>query len=188
VTPLLSLPLVFGTRVDTIPARVPYLHVPAERVAAWQQRLGPRERPRIGLCWWGSHHILKRSLSIDTLRPVLSIPDIEVHAVQKEIPADQRDWLAKHGTPIDHSAKLQDYADTAALMSLLDLVVTIDTSVTHLAGAIMLQHNADWRWLLGRDDSPWYPTARLSRQQKAGDWTDLVAKVASALHHWAGQR
>jgi ADP-heptose:LPS heptosyltransferase len=88
---------------------------------------------------------------------------------------------------IDHSAELQDYADTAALISLLDLVVTIDTSVAHLAGAlaapawIMLQHNADWRWLLRRSDSPWYPTARLFRQQRAGDWGSVVNDVAQAL-------
>jgi ADP-heptose:LPS heptosyltransferase len=128
------------------------------------------------------------------LLPLLSIPDLEVHALQKEIPADQRDWLAKHGLLIDHSAELQDYADTAALISLLDLVVTIDTSVAHLAGAlaapvwIMLQHNADWRWLVDRSDSPWYPTARLFRQRQAGNWAHVVAEVTSALRCWAGQR
>ena len=88
---------------------------------------------------------------------------------------------------IDHSEELQDFADTAALISLLDLVVTIDTSVAHLAGAlgkpvwIMLQYSADWRWLLDRDDSPWYPTARLFRQRRRGDWHGVVADVASAL-------
>jgi tetratricopeptide (TPR) repeat protein len=194
VTPLLSLPLVFGTRVNTVPARVPYLHAPTKWVSIWQPRLGPRVRSRIGLCWWGSQHILKRSLSVEMLLPLLSIPDLEVHALQKEIPADQRDWLAKHGLLIDHSAELQDYADTAALISLLDLVVTIDTSVAHLAGAlaapvwIMLQHNADWRWLVDRSDSPWYPTARLFRQRQAGNWAHVVAEVTSALRCWAGQR
>jgi tetratricopeptide (TPR) repeat protein len=187
VTPLLSLPLIFGTRVETIPAQVPYLLAPAERVKIWEHRLDARVRPRIGLCWWGSQHILKRSISIETLLPILSIPDIEVHALQKEIPADQREWLVQHGMLIDHSAELQDYADTAALISLLDLVVTIDTSVAHLAGAlaapawIMLPHNADWRWLLHRSDSPWYPTARLFRQQRAGDWGSVVNDVVQAL-------
>jgi ADP-heptose:LPS heptosyltransferase len=107
--------------------------------------------------------------------------------LQKEIPPMQRDWLAAHKLLTEHSAELNDYADTAALISLLDLVVTIDTSVAHLAGAlgvpvwIMLQHSADWRWLLDRDDSPWYPTARLFRQRRAGDWDGVVARVARAL-------
>ncbi len=187
VTPLLSLPLVFGTDLYSIPADVPYLHAPPARLARWQQRLGPRTRPRIGLAWWGSQHIPKRSLPIDALLPVLSLDGIELHSLQKELPASQRDWLAARLGLIDHSAELDDFADTAALMSLLDLVVTIDTSIAHLAGAlgkpvwIMLQYSADWRWLLGRDDSPWYPTARLFRQQRRGDWTSVVADVARAL-------
>jgi tetratricopeptide (TPR) repeat protein len=187
ITPLLSLPLVFGTELDSIPAEVPYLRPPAERLAVWQRRLGPRTRPRIGLAWWGSQHIPKRSLPIQTLVPMLSLDGIEIHALQKEIPQAQRDWLAAQPRLIDHSGELHDFADTAALISLLDLVVTIDTSVAHLAGAlgksvwIMLQYSADWRWLLDRDDSPWYPTARLFRQQRRGDWTDVVAAVSSRL-------
>jgi tetratricopeptide (TPR) repeat protein len=187
VTPLLSLPLVFGTRLDSTPAQVPYLRAPAERLAVWQRRLGARACPRIGLAWWGSQHIPKRSLPIEALLPLLSCPGIELHALQKEIPPMQRDWLAAHKLLTEHSAELNDYADTAALISLLDLVVTIDTSVAHLAGAlgvpvwIMLQHSADWRWLLDRDDSPWYPTARLFRQRRAGDWDGVVARVARAL-------
>jgi tetratricopeptide (TPR) repeat protein len=187
VTPLLSLPLVFGTELDSIPAEVPYLRAPSGRLVAWQQRLGPRTRPRIGLAWWGSQHIPKRSLSIDALLPVLSLAGIEIHALQKEIPSAQRDWLAAHPLLIDHSGELHDFADTAALISLLDLVVTIDTSVAHLAGAlgkpvwIMLQYSADWRWLLDRDDSPWYPNARLFRQRRRGDWDGVVADVARAL-------
>jgi tetratricopeptide (TPR) repeat protein len=194
VTPLLSLPLVFGTELDSIPADVPYLHAPPATLAAWQQRLGPRKKPRIGLAWWGSQHIPKRSLSIEALLPVLSLDGIEVHSLQKDLPPAQRDWLTARPMPIDHSADLHDFADTAALMSLLDLVVTIDTSVAHLAGAlgkpvwIMLQHSADWRWLLERNDSPWYPTARLFRQQQRGDWDSVVADVAQALSATADMR
>jgi tetratricopeptide (TPR) repeat protein len=187
VTPLLSLPLVFGTELDCVPSEVPYLHASPARLAAWRHRLGPRTRPRIGLAWWGSQHIAKRSIAIEALLPALSSDDIEIHALQKEIPSAQRDWLVAHPLLIDHRDALSDFADTAALISLLDLVVTIDTSVAHLAGAlgkpvwIMLQHNADWRWLLDRDDSPWYPTARLFRQKQRGDWHGVVAEVAQAL-------
>jgi tetratricopeptide (TPR) repeat protein len=103
VTPLASLPLVFGTRLDSVPAPVPYLRAPPERLAAWQQRLGPRSRRRIGLAWWGSQHIPTRSLMIETLLPVLTCPGFEVHALQKEIPSAQRDWLAAHPLLVDHS-------------------------------------------------------------------------------------
>jgi hypothetical protein len=192
VTPLLSLPLMFGTELDSIPAEVPYLHAPPARLEAWQERLGPRKQPRIGLTWWGSQHIPKRSLSIDALLPVLLLPGIEIHVLQKDLPPEQRAWLATHPLVIDHGDELRDYADTAALISLLDLVVTIDTSVAHLAGAlgkpvwIMLQYSADWRWLLDRDDSPWYPTARLFRQHRRGDWNGVVADVATEIVAWSG--
>jgi hypothetical protein len=193
VTPLLSLPLVFRTELDSIPAEVPYVHVPAERLAAWQQRLGPRTRRRIGLAWWGSQHIAKRSVALETLLPLLSLPDIDFHSLQKELPSEQLDWLAAHPLVVDHRDEFNDYADTAALISQLDLVVTIDTSVAHLAGAlgapvwIMLPYSADWRWLLNRDDSPWYPTARLFRQKRRGDWEGVVADVANELVAWRGK-
>ena len=96
--PLLSMPLVFGTALDSIPAEVPYLDAPPARLEAWRQRLGPRTRPRVGLSWWGSQHIPKRSLSIAALLPMLSLPGIEFHALQKEIPPAQRDWL--RGAPV----------------------------------------------------------------------------------------
>jgi hypothetical protein len=118
------------------------------------------------------------------LQPLLSVPEVEWHALQKEIPARQRGRL---GPMIDHGADLYDFADTAALIAELDLVVTIDTAVAHLAGAlgrpvwIMLRYDADWRWLLDRDDSPWYPTARLFRQPSAGDWQGVVADLMRAL-------
>jgi tetratricopeptide (TPR) repeat protein len=187
VTPLLSLPLMFGTDLATIPSQAPYLQAPREREAAWQQRLGPPTRRRIGLAWWGSQHIARRSLPIEMLLPILSTLNVEFHALQKELPPAHREFMAAHPTLIDHSADLADFAETAALISQLDLVVTIDTAVAHLAGAlgkpvwIMLHHNADWRWLLDRTDSPWYPTARLFRQKRAGDWKGVVSSVARAL-------
>ena len=179
--------MMFGTDLATVPSKVPYLHAPRERKAAWQQRLGPPTRRRVGLAWWGSQHIAKRSLPIELLLPILSTPNAEFHALQKEVPPAHREFMAAHPALIDHSVDLADFADTAALISQLDVVVTIDTAVAHLAGAlgkpvwIMLQHSADWRWLLDRTDSPWYPTARLFRQKHAGDWKDVVSRVARAL-------
>ena len=180
ITPLLSLPLIFGTDLTSIPAEVPYLRAPADRLAKWRERLGVPTRQRVGVAWWGAQHIPRRSLPIDTLQPLLSLDDFEFHSLQKIAPVT-------HPALIDHSAELEDFADTAALISLLDLVVTIDTSVAHLAGAlgvpvwIMLKHDADWRWLLDRGDSPWYPTARLFRQGQRGDWGGVVAAIVTAL-------
>jgi Flp pilus assembly protein TadD len=187
VTPLLSLPLVFGTDLGSIPASVPYLRPPKQRLAAWRKRLGRSKPRRVGLVWWGSQHIPKRSLPFPALQPLLSLDDIEFHALQKEIPATHAALLARHTNLIDHRDELTDFADTAALISLLDLVVTIDTSVAHLAGAlgkpvwIMLHCTADWRWLRDRADSPWYPSARLFRQRRRGDWLPVVSDVADAL-------
>jgi hypothetical protein len=187
VTPLLSLPLAFGTEVASIPAEMPYLQVPEGRAAAWRARLGPRSRPRIGLAWRGSQHIPQRSMPLATLAPLLDRGDVEFHALQKDITPTDRAWLARHGGLTDHSESLTDFADTAALIGLMDLVVTIDTSVAHLAGAlaapvwIMLPFSADRRWLLDREDSPWYPTARLFRQSRRGDWDGVVDRVAAAL-------
>ena len=190
LTPLLSLPLAFGTSVQTIPGTVPYLRAPEPRVARWAAMLGPRLHPRIGVAWWGSQHIARRSMPIGTLAPVLHIPDLEFHALQKEIPVPDQDWLAAHPLVTDHHAALDDFADTAALISHMDLVITIDTSVAHLAGAlgvpvwIMLPFSPDWRWLRDGAGSPWYPTARLFRQARRGDWDDVVRRVAQALSSW----
>jgi len=187
LTPLLSLPLAFGTALDNVPAAVPYLRVPDARMLRWAAQLGPRTKPRIGIAWWGSQHIARRSMPIATLAPVLTISALECHALQKEIPTPDQDWLAAHGLVATHCAGLQDFADTAALIAQMDLVISIDTSVAHLAGAlgkpvwIMLPFSADWRWLRDRDDSPWYPTARLFRQPQRGAWHDVVQRVAEAL-------
>ncbi len=187
LTSLLSLPLAFGTEVKTIPAAVPYLHAPADRLAAWRDRLGPRSAPRVGLAWWGAQHIPERSIPLTALEPLLRHPGIEFHALQKEIPDQQRAWLAAHLLARLHADDLRDFADTAALIMQMDLVITIDTSVAHLAGAlgrqvwIMLLRGADWRWLRHRTDSPWYPTARLFRRGTEPDWAAVVDAVVRAL-------
>ena len=118
---------------------------------------------------------------------LLARPDLEFHSLQKEMPDADRHWLAAHGVVVDHSADQKNFADAAALVAQMDLVLSIDTSLAHLAGAlgkpvwIMLPFSADWRWLVGRSDTPWYPTARLFRQQRPGDWDGVVAEVAQAL-------
>jgi Flp pilus assembly protein TadD len=188
--PLMSLPLAFGTTLDSIPARIPYLAADPQKQRAWQGRLGPKVRPRLGLVWSGNpHHINDRyrSMSLRTLAPLLK-EDFEFHSLQKALRAE--DWAALADFPQlhSHSEALHDFTDTAALVAELDGVITIDTSVAHLAGAlgkpvwILLPYVADYRWLTQRNDSPWYPTARLFRQNSIGDWSNVIEDVIHGLH------
>jgi Flp pilus assembly protein TadD len=184
----MSLPLAFATDLATIPALVPYLRTPASRIARMKHHLGPVLGPRIGVVWSGSIASLPRSaMPLMVLEPLLRRAGVEFHCLQKEIRTEDRAWLDRTNIITTHEAMLRDFGDTAALIDAMDLVVSIDTAVAHLAGAmakpvwIMLPFNPDWRWLLGRDDSPWYPTARLFRQPKPGDWDAVVRSVAASL-------
>jgi len=186
--PLMSLPLAFSTRLETIPAfENGYLRAPAEDIARWDQRL-PAGRRRIGLVWSGSQthaNDTNRSLALTKLLPLFTPGDVWV-SLQKEVRDADRAALEGSGI-LDVSAELGDFADTAALITNLDLVISVDTSVAHLAGAlgkptwVMLPFAPDFRWLLDREDSPWYPKMRLFRQGRAGDWDGVVARIGDAL-------
>ena len=189
--PLMSLPLACHTTLETIPAEVPYLTAPADRLAHWQDRLGPRPagRRRIAIAWAGNPdhgQNRTRSLPLERLRGLLQRDDCEFHIALTPVP--EADRAAVDALPlVDHSAVLRDFADTAALLSLMDLVISVDTSVAHLGGAlarptfVLLPFCAEWRWLIDRSDSPWYPTARLFRQPVPGDWESVIAAVMGAL-------
>jgi len=189
-SPLMSLPHGFGTTLDTIPARIPYLAAPPERIAHWQSILGRAKRKRVGLAWSGNKAHLgdrHRSIPLATLAPLLAVPNVDFVSLQKEI--RETDRAAYDAAPqlLKHGETLGDFADTAGLVECVDLVVSVDTAVAHLAGALgrpvwlLLSWNAEWRWLDDRDDSPWYPTARLFRQESRGDWDGLIRRVAAAL-------
>jgi tetratricopeptide (TPR) repeat protein len=187
--PLLSLPLAMETRLETIPAWPGYLEADAGRREAMAARLGPRRRPRVGIVWSGNAALRKdrrRSVPFDQLEPLLAA-DVDWHALQIEIRPDDADAFRRSGSVAFHGEALKDFADTAALIAQMDLVISVDTGVAHLAGAlgkpvwILLPINPDWRWLLGRADSPWYPSARLFRQTRAGDWSAVIAAVRSSL-------
>jgi hypothetical protein len=194
--PLLSLPLAFGTTLATIPDNVPYVHADAEQVARWQTRLGPSGSLRVGLAWSGNpahKNDYRRSLAFDCLAPVLALPDVQFVSLQKKVrPADAE--RLRRSPLIDLAAELNDFADTAAVVASLDLVIAVDTAVAHLAGAmgkptwVLLPFSPDWRWLLDRDNSPWYPTARLFRQPRIGDWASVIARVAEELWRRADLR
>jgi tetratricopeptide (TPR) repeat protein len=186
--PVASLPLAFRTTLANLPAQVPYLGAPPEYLMLWQALLGLRRRKRIGIAWFGRQNMPHRSLPLHTLAPLLlGRQDVEFHSLQKEMPESDRRWLATHGVVVDHTEDQRNFLDTTALVARMDMVLSIDTAMAHLAGAlgkpvwIMLPFSADWRWLVGRSDSPWYPTARLFRQKRPGDWNGVVAEVAQAL-------
>jgi tetratricopeptide (TPR) repeat protein len=187
--PLLSLPLAFGTRLETVPSVTPYLHAQAEDIAAWKARLGDKRRPRIGLVWSGNPSHLRdadRSIALAALLPLLDV-DADFISVQKDVRDTDAAVLAARSDILQVGDALNDFADTAALLSQLDLVITVDTSVTHLAGALgkpvwlLLPFIPDWRWLLDRETSPWYPTARLFRQDESRSYDGVIARVREAL-------
>ena len=188
-TPLASLPLAFRTCLDTIPAEVPYLNAPAETIARWAKWLGERRGLRVGLAWSGNpnhSNDANRSIPLADLLPLMGC-GAELIGLQKEPRPDDAATLEANPAIRNIGPAFQDFADTAAVIAQLDLIISADTSVAHLAGAlgkpvwIMLPCAPDWRWLLEREDSPWYPTARLFRQASPGDWANPVARIATAL-------
>jgi len=193
--PLSSLPLAFHTRLETIPAPVAYLPaVPQARCEEWQSRLGSHDRFRVGLVWSGNQvhkNDHNRSMALQALSPILDL-DATFVSLQKE-PRDQdMVFLRERADILDVSEHLEDFVATAALVSCLDLVITVDTSVAHLVGAlgcpvwIMLPFTPDYRWLLDRDDSPWYPTARLFRQTETRDYAPVIDRIRAELQNLIG--
>jgi tetratricopeptide (TPR) repeat protein len=188
--PMSSLPLAFATRLDTIPSGVSYLPAPAEsRVQAWESRLAPRHRLRVGLVWSGNpnhRNDRNRSIPLRTLSRILDA-DAAFVSLQKDPRPDDKAFLLESTGILDLTADLTDFTETAALLRCLDLVITVDTSVAHLAGAmgcptwILLPYAPDWRWLLDRDDSPWYPAVRLFRQPKPRDYDSVIDRVGAEL-------
>jgi tetratricopeptide (TPR) repeat protein len=187
--PLGSLPLAFGTTLETIPPPAP-LHVPGEKIAEWRARLGKRTRPRVGIAWAGNPenpNDRRRSSSLARFLPLLEEDRFEFHSLQKELREGDRELLARYPELRPWGDELDDFTDTAALLMNLDLFVSIDTSVAHLAATLgrpvwfLLTKLADWRYLLERGDTPWYPGARLFRQPRQDDWDAVVAEARAAL-------
>jgi tetratricopeptide (TPR) repeat protein len=189
---LLSIPFAMGTTPDNIPTHVPYLKPGEELSAKWRRRLGEKTgKLRVGLVWAGRpehRNDARRSLRFEQLTPLLAVDGIEFVSLQKGLAIKP----TGASRMIDFTSELQDFADTAALIESLDLVITVDTAVAHLAGAmgkavwVLLPSMPDWRWMLDREDSPWYPTMRLFRQPGCGDWETPIRKVAEALTQSAG--
>ncbi len=188
--PITSLPWIFETRLDSIPAETPYLPPPAaDRIAAWEQRLGARNRMRVGLVWSGNarhNNDRNRSIPLRLLARILDA-DATFVSLQKDVRTEDLSVLHERSDVVDLTAQLSDFAETAALVSCLDLVITVDTSVAHLSGAlgrptwILLPYAPDYRWLLHREDSPWYPSVRLFRQDASRDTACVVDRLRHEL-------
>ncbi|MBN9561502.1 MAG: tetratricopeptide repeat protein [Alphaproteobacteria bacterium] len=192
--PLSGLPRLHATRLATIPAKIPYIAAEPIKASAWSARLQtmlPHGYRRVGIVWSGREHPPNRSISLASLAPIAALEDICLVSLQMARAQDEVAGYFGCAPLLALGHEIADFTDTAAILANLDLVVTIDTAVAHLAGAmgkpawIMLPYSPDWRWLLEREDSPWYPTARLFRQPAPGQWEPVVACIATALS--AGQ-
>jgi hypothetical protein len=182
--PMQSLPLALGTTLATIPSAAAYLHADAATMAGWAERLslmGDR-RPRVGIAWAGNTGMIRdssRSLTPDRLAPLLGLTGLRSFSLQKggQASVPMTDFMDEMG----------DFSDTAGLVANLDLVISVDTAVAHLAAGLgkpvwlLDRFDPDWRWLLGRRDSPWYPSLRIYRQPKPGDWGSVLEEVAGDL-------
>lgn len=189
--PLTSLPRIFGTTLDNLPADVPYLHADPEKLLHWRAALDHETRLKVGVVWAGNPRHKgdrQRSLSAGAVLPRLVMPGVRLYSLQKEPRAEDAPVLAALGNEtVDLAPALGDFADTAAAVAALDLVITVDTSVAHLAGALgrpvwmLTPYALDWRWLRDREDSPWYPTMRLFRQRSPREWDDPLMRLTAAL-------
>jgi tetratricopeptide (TPR) repeat protein len=189
--PLLSLPMLFRTDMDSIPAGAPYLHADAALAAAWRARLDSAGAAlKVGVAWAGNpkhRNDRNRSMPISALAPLAGVADLFFISLQKGPVGAQAADPAPGITLADFTAELHDWVDTAALIANLDLVICVDTAIAHLAGAmgrptwILQPVSVDWRWLLDRADSPWYPSVRLFRQSSPGDWKTPMNEIVEAL-------
>ena len=194
--PMVSLPLALGTRLETIPTKSPYLFADEALREAWHRRLPPKTKPRVGIVWRGNAKDKtnrRRSVDLATFASLLSA-NVSLISLQKELTEDDAAALRQIDHVVPCGAELTDFAETAALIDVLDLVISVDTGVAHLAGAmgkqvwILLPYNSDWRWLLDRSDSPWYPTARLFRQDRTRSWKRVIAEIRGALDDFVKSR
>ncbi|MEZ0288767.1 MAG: tetratricopeptide repeat protein [Methylophilus sp.] len=187
--PIMSLPLAFKTTLESIPNTAPYFFADKAKKNNWADKLAKTSQLKVGLVWSGSKDHKKdhdRSIPLDQLETLLSLP-VAFYSLQKEVRDQDKTTISRLNQIQQFSEELIDFSDTAALVDCLDLIITVDTSVAHLAGAmaknvwILISYLPDYRWMLDRDDTPWYPTAKLFRQAKVGDWDNVVLNVKSAL-------
>ena len=193
--PIMSMPLAFKTSINTIPHEVPYLYCDSDKIKVWHKKLGSKTKLRIGFVWSGSKthkNDRNRSISLETFEPILQLP-FEFHSIQKQIDSQEEAYLSKFQNVSLHQNDLLDFSDTAALLSQMDLTISVDTSVAHLAGALgkslwlMLPFNPDYRWMVDGEISPWYPTMTLFRQTDIGNWNKVISDIKRQLILFLGE-
>ncbi len=188
--PAMSLPRVFGTTLATVPAQIPYLAADAALIDRWRDVIGREEVFRVGIAWQGNPSYARdrqRSFPLMEFEPIARSGGVRLYSLQKDFGTEQITAVASRFAVADLGSRLTDLMDTAAVMKNLDLVISADTSIVHLAGAlgvpvwVALPFESDWRWLLERDDSPWYPTMRLFRQARPGEWGEVFTRISDAV-------
>ena len=193
--PVMSLPRVFGTTVDSVPWNGPYIRADPRRIEHWRRALAPGARLHVGLAWAGRPQYWddrKRSIPLAAFAPLAGLAGLCLYSLQWGEAAAQIPSLPGGMRIRDFGDAIRDFSEMAALVACLDIVISVDTSVTHLAGAmgapawLLAAHAPDWRWLLDRADSPWYPSVRIFRQQRHGDWPGVIGRVAAELARRAG--
>ncbi len=184
--PLLSLPGVFNTTLETIPNLIPYIRVDSRKADLWHKRLDPKKL-KIGIVWAGSNMDPSRACQLSQFLPLTQLNNVTIYGLQKGQGSRQIDSLTGNRPVVNLGEELNDFSDTAALIANLDLLISVDTAVAHLAGAmgkqvwVLLPYVSDWRWMRDREDSPWYPTMRLFRQKVRGDWTGVFDRIRKEL-------
>jgi hypothetical protein len=205
-TPLMSLPLLFGTTVDSVPSEIPYLRPDSRNNQQLDAAIIPSPNFKVGVVWSGGHRLLysdgylagsRRNIALEQIAVIKDIPGIDFYSLQKGDPAES-ELVAKKDVVwpniINCAHLINDFTDTAALLDSLDLLISVDTSTAHLAGAlgkpvwILNRYDSCWRWLRGREDSPWYPTVKIYHQQKVADWTEVIERVKVDLAKLAQSR
>ncbi|MCP5008162.1 MAG: glycosyltransferase family 9 protein [Planctomycetes bacterium] len=188
--PLLSLPGIFGTDIETVPSDIPYISPDQDTLTKWHSKFVHDNNFKIGLVWAGNPCNRKdrvRSCSLENFATLADVPGVSFYTLQKGTASGQAITPPRNMILNNQADELYDFAETGAAIVNLDLIITVDTAVAHLAGAIgkpvwtLLQFDPDWRWLIRRKDSPWYPSMRLFRQSRPNDWTTLFEKVKEAL-------
>jgi lipoprotein NlpI len=193
VCPVMSLPFALKTTLETIPAKTPYLSVNDAKKQYWQEKLGTRNKPRIGIVWSGSmtnkidnNPCARRNIPLEQLKPLFELP-FEFHVIQKDIRPEDQPILETLSQLHCHQEELKNFADTAAIIQEMDLVISVCTSVAHLSGAlghktwVMLPYSADYRWMLNEKYSLWYPSVELIRNKEIGDWSDVIQKTIQQI-------
>jgi len=190
--PIMSLPLAFKTNIHNIPSSLPYIKIDNEKLTFWRSKISEKNRTKVGLVWSGAQNKetdYNRSLMLSQISPLFDLP-LDFYSLQKEVRDIDKDFLSQSKNIYDYHKEIVDFSDTAALILEMDIIISIDTSVAHLAGAlnkplwILLPHVADYRWMIDRIDSPWYPSATLFRQKEINNWDSVIFSIERSLRSY----